>query len=206
MILIMFVIVIMMRVSAPCTKIEQELFGITEIPSNISSSTECLYVKQRQITVIPRGTFSRLQNLKRLFITGNDMLENISAFAFARLPLLTEIYISDNGALRSIGDSAFSDLPELTGIQIINSKHLIHIHPDAFKNIGKLRGLIISNTGLTIFPNFTKIHSTAKGFVLYVSTLKLTKNAHTLLFPHVIEKVGCCMHTELNMPRRNHTI
>ncbi|KAI9546864.1 hypothetical protein NQZ68_022809 [Dissostichus eleginoides] len=122
------------------------------------------FIKHKQITAIPGGAFSRLQNLTRLVILGNDMLENISAFAFARLPLLTLIDISDNGALRSIGASAFSDLPELITITIINAIHLIHIHPDAFKNIMKLQYLTISNTGLRIFPNFTKIHSTAKGF------------------------------------------
>ncbi|KAI4807506.1 hypothetical protein KUCAC02_027312 [Chaenocephalus aceratus] len=119
---------------------------------------------RKQITAIPGRAFSRLQNLTRLVISRNDMLENINAFAFTRLPLLTEIYISDNGALRSIKASAFSDLPKLQTISIINAIHLIHIHSDAFKNITRLKYLEISNTGLKRFPNFTKIHSTAESF------------------------------------------
>uniref|UniRef100_A0A3Q3WRW1 Thyrotropin receptor n=1 Tax=Mola mola TaxID=94237 RepID=A0A3Q3WRW1_MOLML len=79
--------------------------------------------------------------------------------------LCTGDFISGNVALESIGASAFSDLPELIEITITKSKHLSHIHPDAFSNIAKLQYLTISNTGLRIFPDFTKIQSTAHGFL-----------------------------------------
>uniref|UniRef100_A0A3P9AZJ0 Follicle-stimulating hormone receptor n=1 Tax=Maylandia zebra TaxID=106582 RepID=A0A3P9AZJ0_9CICH len=69
--------------------------------------------------------------------------------------------ISKNAALRNIGAFAFSDLPELSEIIITKSKHLSSIHPDAFRNMARLRFLTISNTGLRIFPDFSKIHSTA---------------------------------------------
>ncbi|XP_070708002.1 follicle-stimulating hormone receptor [Pempheris klunzingeri] len=156
----------------------QLTFGVTEIPSNLSSNTECLLVKQMQIRVFPRGALSSLQHLAKLTISQNDMLESISAFAFAGLPHLTDIVVSENVALQSIGAFAFSDLPELTEITITKSKHLRHIHPDAFKNIVKLKYLTISNTGLRIFPDFTKIHSTAHGFLF-----DLQENSHIERIP-----------------------
>uniref|UniRef100_A0A8C9YTN5 Thyroid stimulating hormone receptor n=1 Tax=Sander lucioperca TaxID=283035 RepID=A0A8C9YTN5_SANLU len=123
-------------------------------------------VKQTQIRVIPQGALTSLQHLRKLTILENDMLKTISAFAFASLPRLIAISIDGNVALESIGAFAFSDLPELREITIRRSKHLRHIHPDAFKNIVKLQYLLISYSGLRMFPNFTKIHSKARGFLV----------------------------------------
>ncbi|KAM6897926.1 follicle-stimulating hormone receptor [Lycodopsis pacificus] len=146
---------------------------VTEIPSNISSNTQSLNVRQTQITVISQGAFTSLQHLRKLIILENDLLETIAAFAFAGHPRLTHIYISENVALKSIGASAFSDLPELRELTITKSKHLRHIHQHAFKNIMKLQFLDIDNTGLTTFPNLTAINSTVPSFLF-----KLQENNH----------------------------
>uniref|UniRef100_A0A3Q1GLD9 Thyroid stimulating hormone receptor n=1 Tax=Acanthochromis polyacanthus TaxID=80966 RepID=A0A3Q1GLD9_9TELE len=136
-------------------------FGATEIPSNIPRSIQCLTILK------------------------NDVLQKITAFAFASLPRS----ISGNVALERIEAFAFSDLPELNEIIITKSKHLSFIHPDAFRNITKLQFLTISSTGLRIFPDFSKIHSTANRFLL-----DLEENSH-------IEKVpanafrGLCTQT-----------
>uniref|UniRef100_A0A4W6DTK7 Lutropin-choriogonadotropic hormone receptor n=1 Tax=Lates calcarifer TaxID=8187 RepID=A0A4W6DTK7_LATCA len=82
-------------------------------------------------------------------------------------------FISENVALERIESFAFSNLPELTEIIITKSKHLRSIHPDAFRNIMKLQYLTISNTGLRVFPDFTKIRSTAHGFLF-----DLQENSH----------------------------
>ncbi|XP_075314111.1 follicle-stimulating hormone receptor [Odontesthes bonariensis] len=140
-------------------------FGITTIPSNISSNTCCLEVKQTQIREIHNRAFTCLQHLRKLTISKNDMLQSIGTSAFANLPRLTDIFISENVALESIRAFAFSDLPELTEIEITKSIHLKSIHPDAFKNIVKLRCLTISNTGLRVFPDLSKIHSMAQNFL-----------------------------------------
>ncbi|XP_029312058.1 follicle-stimulating hormone receptor isoform X2 [Cottoperca gobio] len=152
-ILITLIIVMIKTASAPCPVMDIKPgvdqatphlcylgFGVTEIPSNISSNTQILKVRKTQITVISQGTLSSLQYLREITISCNDMLENISAFAFAGLPRLTEITIR-------------------------NVKHLSHIHSDAFRNIVNLQYLTISNTGLRLFPNFTKIHSAAYDFL-----------------------------------------
>ncbi|XP_072230022.1 follicle-stimulating hormone receptor [Leuresthes tenuis] len=152
------------------TKLNQGLcyqvgFGITTIPSNISSNTCCLQVKQTRIREIHQRAFTSLQHLRKLTILENDMLQSIGTSAFANLPRLTDIFISKNVALESIRAFAFSDLPELTEIEITKSKHLRFIHPDAFRNIVNLRCLTISNTGLRVFPDLSKIHSVAQGFL-----------------------------------------
>ncbi|XP_042252648.1 follicle-stimulating hormone receptor isoform X1 [Thunnus maccoyii] len=179
----------------PCYQLRP---GVTEIPTNISTNTQCLDVKNTQISVIPQRAFTSLQHLRILTISENNILKNISAFAFAGLPRLihidisgngalesigafafaglpqlTEIHISKNEPLESIGAFAFSDLPELSHITISLSQHLRHIHPDAFMNIVKLQYLTISNTGLRIFPDLTKIRSTAHHFVF-----DLEENSH----------------------------
>nr|CBN81578.1 Follicle stimulating hormone receptor [Dicentrarchus labrax] len=138
-------------------------FGVTEIPSSISSNTTCLEVKQTEIVVIPQGALNSLQHLRKLFISGNVALKNIGAFAF-------------------------SDLPELTEITITKSKHLTHINPDAFKDIVKLKYLTIANTGLRLFPDFTKIHST--GLLLF----DLHDNSHIERVPANAFK-GLCTQT-----------
>ncbi|XP_078135751.1 follicle-stimulating hormone receptor [Sander vitreus] len=186
MILIMLMIVMMKTAAASAPGLEMDIkpgvetgvakrtlhfchqlgFRVTEIPPNISSNTQCLEVKQTQIRVIPQGALTSLQHLRKLTILENDMLKTISAFAFASLPRLIAISIDGNVALESIGAFAFSDLPELCEITIRRSKHLRHIHPDAFKNIVKLQYLLISYSGLRMFPNFTKIHSKARGFLV----------------------------------------
>uniref|UniRef100_A0A3Q1C739 Thyrotropin receptor n=1 Tax=Amphiprion ocellaris TaxID=80972 RepID=A0A3Q1C739_AMPOC len=136
-------------------------FGATEIPSNIPSRIQCL------IHIL----HFFISNLRT--ILENDMLQNISAFTFTSLPRLTYVSISGNVALKRIEAFAFSDLPELNEIIITKSKHLSFIHPDAFRNIAKLQFLTISSTGLRIFPDFSKIHSTANGFLL-----DLEENSH----------------------------
>ncbi|XP_068160873.1 follicle-stimulating hormone receptor isoform X2 [Antennarius striatus] len=138
---------------------------VTQIPSNVSVDTRCLYVKRTQISAIPRGGLSGLQHLRKITVSENDLLKTICSFAFAGPPRLTSIIISGNAALETIESSALSDLPELFELIITKSKHLTQIHRDAFKNIPKLRYLTISNTGLTVFPDFTMIHSAAPGFL-----------------------------------------
>ncbi|TKS89786.1 Follicle-stimulating hormone receptor [Collichthys lucidus] len=110
-------------------------FGVTEIPSNISSNTQCLEMKQTQIRAIPRGALNNLQNVRKLTISENDMLQSIDAFSFAGLPRLTDIFISENVALESIGAFAFSDLPELIEIDLQENSHIERIPSNAFRGL-----------------------------------------------------------------------
>uniref|UniRef100_A0A4W5L6P7 LRRNT domain-containing protein n=1 Tax=Hucho hucho TaxID=62062 RepID=A0A4W5L6P7_9TELE len=66
--------------------------------------------------------------------------------AFTKLQQLTTIVLTENGMLESIEDFAFANLPRLTE-------------------------MTICNTGLRVLPNFSRIHSTALTFLLYVTML-----------------------------------
>ncbi|KAM9773556.1 follicle-stimulating hormone receptor isoform X1 [Syngnathus typhle] len=133
----------------------------SDIPSGISSDTQCLEVKRTQIGAIRGGAFSGLHNLRKVNIVDNSVLKTVADFAFSRLPRLADVFISENSALESIGAFAFSDLPELNELTIAKSKHLTYIHRDAFKDLVKLQRLIISNTGIMTFPDFSKMQSAA---------------------------------------------
>ncbi|KAM9716700.1 follicle-stimulating hormone receptor [Menidia menidia] len=173
-----------------CYEVE---FGISTMPSNISSNTYCLEIKQTRIREIHQRAFTNLQHLRKLTISKNDMLQSIGTSAFANLPRLADIFISENVALETIRAFAFSDLPELTEIEITKSVHLKFIHPDAFRNIVNLRCLTISNTGLRIFPDLSKIHSMAQRFLfdlqdnIHIETLPA--NAFRGLSTQTIEEI-----------------
>ncbi|KAM9837910.1 follicle-stimulating hormone receptor [Aulostomus maculatus] len=129
-----------------------------------------------------QGPITRLKRIQKLIISENDFLKRIADYAFASLPHLSDIFISENMELERIGAFVFSDLPQLTEITITKSKHLTHIDKDAFKNIVKLKHLIISNTGLRIFPDFSKIHSVAHGFLFDLHENSYIKKVPTNAF------------------------
>eukprot|EP00064_Thunnus_orientalis_P020947 superscaffoldBa00006067_g21099 len=116
----------------PCYQLRP---GVTEIPTNISTNTQCLDVKNTQISVIPQRAFTSLQHLRILTISENNILKNISAFAFAGLPRLIHIDISGNGALESIGAFAFAGLPQLTEIDLEENSHIERVPANAFRGL-----------------------------------------------------------------------
>ncbi|XP_077359784.1 follicle-stimulating hormone receptor isoform X2 [Festucalex cinctus] len=138
----------------------------SDIPSGISSNTQCLEVKRTQIRVICGNAFAGLQNLRKVEIIDNRALKTVASLAFSRLHRLANVFISENSALESIGAFAFSDLPELNELIITKSKHLTYIHRDAFKDLVKLQRLIISHTGITTLPDFSKMHSAVDNLLL----------------------------------------
>ncbi|CAL8304739.1 unnamed protein product [Lota lota] len=93
-------------------------------------------------------------------------IKGLSPETFKHLRNLTKLYISENQVLESIGAHAFFNLSSLNEIIISKSKHLKSIHRWAFEGLEKLQYLTISNTGLEIFPDFNRIHSTIDGFLL----------------------------------------
>ncbi|RVE59772.1 hypothetical protein OJAV_G00191900 [Oryzias javanicus] len=155
--------------SLPETELDDDCFQVelrfsTFLRSTSRNST-VLNIYRTQIPAIHQGVFTGLQHLEKLTVLDNDKLLNICPSAFANLPRLFDVSISQNMALKKIGAFAFSNLPALTVIEITKSKHLTSIHPDAFRSLVGLRRLIITNTGLRIFPDLSKIHSAAHGFM-----------------------------------------
>ncbi|XP_059892618.1 LOW QUALITY PROTEIN: follicle-stimulating hormone receptor [Gadus macrocephalus] len=140
--------------------------NITEMPSLSPHTTVTLNISQTHIKGLSLETFTNLRHLSKVWIMKNVMLLKIQDFAFANLPALRIIYISENPVLETIGSNAFSNLSALNEIIITKSKHLKSIHSSAFRGLSKLQYLTISNTGLEVFPDFSRILSTTSGFLL----------------------------------------
>ncbi|XP_067848287.1 thyrotropin receptor [Heptranchias perlo] len=111
-------------------------------------------------------TFSKNTEKIRFMET---QLKTIPTEAFTNLPNISRIYISIDATLQKVDAHAFFNLDKVTHIEIRNTKSLTHIDPDAFKNLPVLKYLGIFNTGLAIFPDLTKIHSTDVNFLLEIA-------------------------------------
>ncbi|XP_075451959.1 lutropin-choriogonadotropic hormone receptor [Ascaphus truei] len=95
-------------------------------------------------------------------------------FQTFRQDILT-IAISESDSLERIHTCAFVNLPNLTEIVIRNTKNLVHIGYGAFGNLPKLKYLSICNTGITTFPDVTKIFSSELNFILEIyDNLRIT--------------------------------
>uniref|UniRef100_A0A8C8EIW9 G-protein coupled receptors family 1 profile domain-containing protein n=1 Tax=Oncorhynchus tshawytscha TaxID=74940 RepID=A0A8C8EIW9_ONCTS len=85
-------------------------------------------------------------------------------------PTSTEtIYISVDVTLAGLERHSFYNLKKITHIEIRNAKSLSYIDPEAFKNLPNLKYLGIFNTGLTLFPDLTNIHSDDMNFILEIA-------------------------------------
>ncbi|KAL6091723.1 hypothetical protein STEG23_016551, partial [Scotinomys teguina] len=66
-----------------------------------------------KLRVIPKGSFSGFEDLEKIEISQNDVLEVIEADVFSNLPKLHEIRIEKANTLLSINPEAFQNLPNL---------------------------------------------------------------------------------------------
>ncbi|KAM4665223.1 thyrotropin receptor [Discoglossus pictus] len=127
----------------------KELHVLPELPQR----TETLRLMETYLQNIPRGTFSNLPNISKIYISLDTVLQRLEA-------------------------GSFHGLSKVTHIEIRNVRSLIYIDPDAFRNLPVLKYLGIFNTGLTIFPDFTKIHSTDLNILL-----EMADNPHMTSVP-----------------------
>ncbi|XP_043324461.1 follicle-stimulating hormone receptor isoform X2 [Cervus canadensis] len=109
---------------------------VTEIPSDLPRDAVELRFVLTKLRVIPKGAFSGFEDLEKIEISQNDVLEVIEAKVFSNLPKLHEI--------------------------IEKANNLLYIDPDAFQNLPNLRYLLISNTGIKCLPDVHKIQSLQK--------------------------------------------
>ncbi|XP_006116039.2 thyrotropin receptor [Pelodiscus sinensis] len=96
-------------------------------------------------------------------------LRTIPSEAFSNLPNISRIYISIDATLQRLENHSFYSLSKVTHIEIRNARNLHYIDPDAFKNLPLLKYLGIFNTGITIFPDLTKIYSADVNFLLEIA-------------------------------------
>ncbi|XP_008582372.1 PREDICTED: follicle-stimulating hormone receptor isoform X1 [Galeopterus variegatus] len=110
---------------------------VTEIPSDLPRNVVELRFVLTKLQVIPKGAFSGFEDLEKIEISQNDVLEVIEA-------------------------DVFSNLPKLHEIRIEKANNLLYINPEAFQNLPNLRYLLISNTGIKHLPAVHKIQSLQK--------------------------------------------
>ncbi|XP_053880832.1 thyrotropin receptor isoform X3 [Malaclemys terrapin pileata] len=79
------------------------------------------------------------------------------------------LYISIDATLQRVEAHSFYNLSKVTHIEIRNARNLHYIDPDAFKILPLLKYLGIFNTGITIFPDLTKIYSADVNFLLEIA-------------------------------------
>ncbi|KAL6096309.1 tshr [Pungitius sinensis] len=95
-------------------------------------------------------------------------LSSVPTDAFANMVNISRIYISVDVMLQRLERHSFYSLKKITHIEIRNAKSLTYIDPEAFKNLPNLKYLGLFNTGLTIFPDLSNIHSNDMNFILEV--------------------------------------
>ncbi|XP_046296687.1 thyrotropin receptor isoform X1 [Marmota monax] len=95
-------------------------------------------------------------------------LKTIPSLAFSNLPNISRIYLSIDGTLQRLESHSFYNLSKMTHIEIRNTRSLTFIDPDALRELPLLKFLGIFNTGLRIFPDLTKVHSTDVFFILEI--------------------------------------
>ncbi|KAM4690553.1 thyrotropin receptor [Rhinophrynus dorsalis] len=155
----------------------QYLHALPELPPR----TEILRLVETHLQIIHQGAFSNLPNISRIYIALDTSLQRLEA-------------------------GSFQGLSKVTQIEIRNVKNLMHIDHGAFQDLPHLKYLAIINTGLSTFPDLTKILSTElnvfveiadnplitsvpanafKGLGSGFLTLKLYNNGFTELLGHV---------------------
>ncbi|XP_006632332.2 thyrotropin receptor [Lepisosteus oculatus] len=117
-----------------------DLDGIPRFPTN----TETLWLLETRLLKVPSNAFANLVNISRISISVDVTLSRLEKHAF------------------------FS-LMKITHIEIRNARRLSYIDPEAFKDLPNLKYLGIFNTGLGVFPDFSKIHSSDFNFILEIA-------------------------------------
>ncbi|XP_053331008.1 thyrotropin receptor [Spea bombifrons] len=123
----------------------KDLHVIPELPPH----TETLRLMETYLKTIPPGAFSYLPNISRIYISLDTELQRLEAGSFR--------------GLRSV-----------TQIEIRNVMNLMYIDPDAFEDLPLLKYLGILNTGLSVFPDLTKIRSSDNVFVEIIDNPHIT--------------------------------
>ncbi|KAM8832563.1 thyrotropin receptor [Spinachia spinachia] len=117
-------------------------FDIGILP-RFPAGTETLWLFETHLSAVPTDAFANMVNISRIYISVDVMLQRLERHSFY-------------------------SLKKITHIEIRNAKSLTYIHPEAFKNLPNLKYLGLFNTGLTMFPELSNIHSNDMNFILEV--------------------------------------
>uniref|UniRef100_A0A3B3RWW5 LRRCT domain-containing protein n=1 Tax=Paramormyrops kingsleyae TaxID=1676925 RepID=A0A3B3RWW5_9TELE len=125
---------------------------ITEIPSNIPHETINLFISRTRISL-----FSSLQNLQRLFLSGNK-ISHLPQELFRGLGELRQLDLSKN-ALRVIPEGIFDDLSNLESLSLKDNQ-IEHLPSNLFSSLENLVTLYLSRNNLVRLPEGIFLHVT----------------------------------------------
>ncbi|XP_061119222.1 thyrotropin receptor-like [Conger conger] len=142
-------------------------FDIDVMPT-FPASTETLWLLETRLTAVPHDAFVNMVNISGIYIYGDVILKRLEKHSFY-------------------------NLMKATHIEVRNTRSLAYIDSEAFKNLPNLKYLGIFNTGLSVFPDLTKINSDDMNFILemadhpYITAIPansfhgITKNVLTVM-------------------------
>ncbi|XP_073788841.1 thyrotropin receptor isoform X4 [Danio rerio] len=130
---------------------------------------ECSQWKALVVSCMDVDSIPTLPERTEVLSLHETRLTRVPKDAFANMVNISRIYLSVDIFLSRLEMHSFHSLRELTHIEIRNTRKLTFIHPEAFKNLPNLQYLGLFNTGLTIFPDLTKIQAENSYFILEIS-------------------------------------
>ncbi|XP_071781028.2 thyrotropin receptor [Centroberyx gerrardi] len=138
-------------------------------PESCPSVCDCSEWKAYTISCFDIDTLPRFPASTEILWLLETRLSSVPADAFAYMVNISRIYISVDVMLERLERHSFYSLRKITHIDIRNAKSLNYIDPEAFKNLPNLKYLGIFNTGLTVFPDLSNIHSNDMNFMLEIA-------------------------------------
>ncbi|XP_066532494.1 thyrotropin receptor isoform X2 [Hoplias malabaricus] len=96
-------------------------------------------------------------------------LTSVPQDAFVNMVNVSVISLSVDVTLKRLEKHSFYNLKKIKHIEIRNTRSLKVISPEAFKDLPNLKYLGLFNTGLTVFPDLTRIHSDDPLFMLEIT-------------------------------------
>nr|AAN01360.1 thyroid-stimulating hormone receptor [Clarias gariepinus] len=130
---------------------------------------ECTEWKGYYVSCTDIGTMPRFPGNTETLHLYETRLSSVPQDAFVNMVNISLIYLSVDVTLRRLEKHSFYALKKITHIEIRNTRSLTTIDPEAFKDLPKLKYLGLFNTGLTIFPALTRIHSEELSFMLEIT-------------------------------------
>ncbi|XP_036394023.1 toll-like receptor 21 [Megalops cyprinoides] len=137
------------RYSFNCLHRQQR--NISALVADLPDWATSLNISHNQVSHIPPGSFSHLQQLKTLKLDWN-YLQNVSNYAFLNLGQLESLNLSTN-KIKTLEPLAFSGLENLTEL-ILSSNALWDFPPQVFSNLTNLNFL---NFQINRLSNFSRI-------------------------------------------------